>query len=95
MGRRNRNKLVVPESRQALNQFKNDILQREGLIPKGTEPKEVSYEVAKEVGVPLSKGYNGDLSTKEAGKIGGQIGGRMVRELVKIAQEELAKNNKL
>ena len=31
------------------------------------------YEVASEVGVTLKDGYNGDISAKDAGKIGGMI----------------------
>lgn len=30
-------------------------------------------EAAKEVGVNLKNGYNGDLSSKEAGSVGGQM----------------------
>ncbi|AEV69410.1 alpha/beta-type small acid-soluble spore protein [Acetivibrio clariflavus] len=33
----------------------------------------LKYEIAKEVGVNLKQGYNGDLSAREAGKIGGNI----------------------
>lgn len=33
----------------------------------------MKYEVAKEVGVPLKQGYNGDITSREAGKIGGTI----------------------
>jgi len=33
----------------------------------------MKYEIAKEVGVNLKQGYNGDLSAREAGKIGGNI----------------------
>lgn len=95
MGRRNRNKLLVPEAREELNDFRSKILQEEGVIPRGTEPKEVTNEVAKEIGVPYNNDYNGDLTTKNAGKIGGQIGGRMVKELVKLAEEELAKKGKI
>jgi len=35
-------------------------------------------EAASEVGVNLKQGYNGDLTAKEAG----QIGGRMVKNMV-------------
>lgn len=34
---------------------------------------EMKYEVAREVGVPLKEGYNGDLTSRQAGKIGGTI----------------------
>lgn len=33
----------------------------------------MKYEVAQEVGVNLKHGYNGDLTAREAGKIGGNI----------------------
>lgn len=35
-------------------------------------------EVANEVGVNLKQGYNGDLTSKEAGSIGGQMVKKMV-----------------
>jgi|GEM_PF-255630 len=39
-------------------------------------------EAASEVGVTLNQGYNGDLTSKQAGSIGGQ----MVKKMVEIAQ---------
>ncbi len=33
----------------------------------------MKYEVASEVGVNLKQGYNGDLTSRDAGKIGGTI----------------------
>ena len=35
-------------------------------------------EVAKQVGVNLKQGYNGDLTSREAGSIGGQMVKRMI-----------------
>lgn len=35
-------------------------------------------EAANEVGVNLKKGYNGDLTSKEAGSVGGQMVKKMV-----------------
>ena len=32
------------------------------------------YEVANELGVPLSDGYNGDLTSKQNGSVGGYMG---------------------
>ena len=43
------------------------------------------YEVASEVGVNLKQGYNGDLSSRDAGKIGGQ----MVRKLIQQAESQM------
>ena len=35
-------------------------------------------EVASEVGVNLKQGYNGDLTSKQAGSIGGQMVKKMI-----------------
>ena len=35
-------------------------------------------EAASEVGVNLKDGYNGDLTSRQAGSIGGQMGKKMV-----------------
>lgn len=43
------------------------------------------YEVASEVGVNLKQGYNGDLSSKDAGK----IGGNMTRKLIQQAENQM------
>ena len=43
-------------------------------------------EVASELGVNLKEGYNGDLTSKEAGSIGGEMVRRMIRK-----QEEFMK----
>jgi len=43
------------------------------------------YEVASEVGVNLKNGYNGDISAKDAGK----IGGNMVRKLIQQAENQM------
>ena len=39
------------------------------------------YEVASEVGVNLKDGYNGDLTSKDAGKIGGQMVKKMIQQV--------------
>ena len=65
----NSNKTLVPEAKEALNQFK--------------------MEAANEVGVNLKQGYNGNLTSKEAGSIGGQ----MVKKMVE-SYENSIKGNK-
>ncbi len=42
-------------------------------------------EVASELGVNLKSGYNGDLTSKEAGSIGGE----MVRRMIKSQEEQM------
>ncbi|HWP97947.1 MAG TPA: alpha/beta-type small acid-soluble spore protein [Syntrophomonadaceae bacterium] len=53
-----RGKLLVPQAKAAMEQFK--------------------MEAASEVGVPLKQGYNGDLTSKQAGSIGGQMVKKMI-----------------
>ena len=36
-------------------------------------------EAAREVGVDLKKGYNGDITAKQAGSIGGQMVKKMIK----------------
>ena len=43
------------------------------------------YEVASEIGVTLKDGYNGDISAKDAGK----IGGNMVRKMIEQAENQM------
>lgn len=43
------------------------------------------FEVAQEHGIQLSEGYNGNLTTRDAGTIGGNI----TRRLVQIAEQQL------
>lgn len=65
MSNSNSNRIVVPNAREAMEQFK--------------------MEAAQEVGVNLNKGYNGDLTSKQAGSIGGQ----MVRKMVEAYENGL------
>ncbi|WP_294350209.1 alpha/beta-type small acid-soluble spore protein [uncultured Clostridium sp.] len=53
------NKALVPEAKNGLNRFKN--------------------EVAQELGVPFSD-YNGNLSSRQCGSVGGEMVKRMVEE---------------
>lgn len=43
-------------------------------------------EVASEIGVPLRQGYNGDLTSAQAGSIGGE----MVRKMIKKQEEDMS-----
>ncbi len=60
MSNTNNNKIVVPEAKAAMEQFK--------------------MEAANEVGVNLQKGYNGNLTSREAGSVGGQMVKKMTPE---------------
>ncbi len=57
------------------------------VVPEAREAlNKFKYEVASEVGVTLKDGYNGDLSSRDAGR----IGGNMVRKLVETAERQMA-----
>ncbi|MEH7249940.1 alpha/beta-type small acid-soluble spore protein [Neobacillus niacini] len=79
-----RNKILVPEARDGLDALKAKVVQVHN-------PEDAKFEAAEEVGVPLKKGYNGQLTSQQAGKVGGRLGGSMVKELVKMAQENMIK----
>ncbi|ANY73687.1 MAG TPA: small acid-soluble spore protein [Paenibacillus lactis] len=72
-----------------MQQFMNDVMRNEGY--QVNPQQEVKYEVAKTLGVPLKPEGNGNLTTEQAGKVGGAIGGSMVREMIRMAQESLSK----
>ena len=38
----------------------------------------MKYEIARELGVNLKQGYNGDLTSKQAGSVGGQMVKKMI-----------------
>ncbi|MBQ7321667.1 MAG: alpha/beta-type small acid-soluble spore protein [Clostridia bacterium] len=60
------------------------------LVPEAKEALEkFKMEAASEVGVNLTQGYNGDLTSRQAGSVGGQ----MVKKMIE-SYENSIKNNK-
>ncbi len=50
------------------------------VVPEAKEAlNRFKMEAANEVGVNLKQGYNGDLTSKQAGSIGGQIVKKMIK----------------
>lgn len=50
-------------------------------IPEARQAMDtMKQEVANELGITLKQGYNGDLSSKDAGHIGGNMVRRMVED---------------
>jgi small acid-soluble spore protein D (minor alpha/beta-type SASP) len=88
---RKRRRLLVPEANQSIDQFKAEVMAKEGYQVDPGSPENVKYEVAKEINVPLVKGYNGALTSKQAGKVGGKIGGSMIKEMINMAKNNLKK----
>lgn len=46
-------------------------------------------EIASEIGVNLKEGYNGDLTSAEAGS----VGGNMVKKMIKRQEEQMSQGN--
>ena len=56
-------------------------------VPQAKEAMDrFKMEVASELGVNLKRGYNGDLTSKEAGSIGGE----MVRQMIHKQEEQMS-----
>lgn len=56
-------------------------------VPQAKEAMDrFKMEVASEIGVPLKQGYNGDLTSKQTGSIGGE----MVRQMIKRQEESMS-----
>ena len=56
------------------------------LVPDAMDSLEkFKYEVANEVGVNLKNGYNGNISARDAGK----IGGNMVKKMIQQAENSM------
>lgn len=56
-------------------------------VPEAREAlNRFKMEVANEIGVPLKNGYNGDLTSKQNGSVGGE----MVRRMIKRQEESMA-----
>ena len=68
MATKNSNRIVVPEAKAAMEQFK--------------------MQAASEVGVNLKNGYNGDLTSKQAGSVGGQ----MVKKMIESYENNMKTN---
>ena len=61
--------------------FKGDFVMKGEFTQKGKEALErFKMESASEVGVNLKQGYNGDLTAKQAGSIGGQMVKKMIAD---------------
>ena len=57
------------------------------MVPEAKQAlNNMKYEVASELGVNLKQGYNGDLTSKEAGSVGGY----MVKKMIKQAEQNMA-----
>ncbi len=62
------------------------------MVPEAKEAMErFKMEAASEVGVNLSQGYNGDLTSRQAGSIGGQ----MVKKMTTVRRTSFERENRI
>ena len=47
---------------------------------------QMKYEIASELGINLKQGYNGDLTSRQAGSVGGQ----MVKKMIESYEQNMA-----
>jgi hypothetical protein len=81
-------KIIIFNHRATRIKFK---ILRGDFMKHKTEYEKIKYEIASELGINFKEGYNGNLSAKDAGRLGGVIGGNMVRTMVEYAEENLSK----
>ena len=58
-------------------------------VPEAKEAlNRFKYEVASELGVPLTEGYNGNLTSKQNGSVGGYMVKKMIEEQERKMSEQ-------
>lgn len=88
---RRRRRLLISQAREDVDQFKTKVM-NQVLGTNIQDPDDVKMEVAKQLDIPLKPLGIGEIRAEDAGKIGGAIGGRMVKEMIRLAQESLSKS---
>ena len=59
-------------------------------VPEARQAMEnMKQEVANELGITLNNGYNGNLSSKDAGR----VGGNMVRKMIEAQERQMGGQN--
>ena len=79
----------VQNSKSPCNNLQKRCIQmssNKNVVPEAKEAlNRFKMEAAQEVGVNLKNGYNGDLTSKQAGSVGGQ----MVKKMIKAYEESM------
>ncbi len=61
---------------------------RQQMVPEARGAlNNMKFEIARELGVNLKQGYNGDLSARE----NGYVGGYMVKRLIEQAEKQMSR----
>ena len=60
-------------------------------VPEAREAmRNMKHEVANELGITLNQGYNGNISAKDAG----HIGGNMVKKMIEAQERQMSGNSR-
>lgn len=66
-------------------------MSNKAVVPQAKEAlNQMKYEVASELGVNMKQGYNGDLTSRE----NGMVGGYMVKRLIEQAENNMSNKSK-
>ena len=73
-------------NQQGQNQ-QNSSRKQGGMVPEAQQAMDnMKFEIARELGINLKQGYNGDLSSRE----NGYVGGYMVKRMIQQAENQMA-----
>jgi hypothetical protein len=87
--------ILLVQQQQAVDEINNKGTKEEIImssknntsVPEAKEAlNRFKYEVASELGVPLKDGYNGDLTSRQ----NGSVGGYMVKKMIEAQEKQMA-----
>jgi len=82
---KNRDNIIMEVKKMANN---NTNTRRKAAPEARAALDKFKFEVANEIGVPLKQGYNGDLTSAQAG----YVGGYMVKKMIEKQEQQMAGN---
>lgn len=78
---------MAQKDQQWQNQQSQSGTKKGGMVPEAKPAmNDMKFEIARELGVNLKQGYNGDLTSRE----NGYVGGYMVKRLIQQAEKQMA-----
>ena len=76
-----------PQNQQNAQQSSSSSRSGRTVVPEAKGAlNQMKYEIASELGINLKQGYNGDLTSREAG----YVGGYMVKRLIEQAERSMS-----
>ncbi|RAL25591.1 alpha/beta hydrolase [Thermoflavimicrobium daqui] len=90
--RRRKRRLLVPEAEPKMEKLQMKLL-NESMGIHASNREEMKVEVAKQLGIPYNQQGNKEMKAKDAGKMGGAMGGQLVKELVQMSLESLSRKH--